>query len=64
MSKHVFCLLYTYCNKKKKKIKCICFNEIPLKMMKNGFYLNLEAFFVLKTFEFLCQLFGYVEKTA
>ena len=42
----------------------ICFNEIPLKMMKNAFYFILKAFFVLKIFRFLSWLFGHVEKTA
>ena len=31
-----------------KKIVFICFNEIPLKMMKNTFYFILKALFVLK----------------
>ena len=35
--------------------KCIfiCFNESPLKMMKNTFYIILKSFFVLKIFKFL-----------
>ena len=40
--------------------KCfICFNESPLKMMKNAFYFVIKAFFVLKIFKF----FQHVEKT-
>ena len=31
-------------------------------MMKNVFYLMLKAFFVLEIFNFLCRLFGCVEK--
>ena len=33
-----------------KKICFICFNECPLKMMKNAFYFMLKALFVLKIF--------------
>ena len=36
--------------------------EIPLKLMKNTFYLTLKALFVLKVFEFLSGVFGDVEK--
>ena len=36
----------------------------PLKMMKNAFYSLLKAFFVLKVFKLLLQLFGQVGKTA
>ena len=32
-------------------------------MMKNDFYFTLKAFFVLKMFKFLSQIFGLVEKT-
>ena len=39
--------------------KSIYFNESPLKMMRNAFYFNLEALFVLK----MCGLFGFVENT-
>ena len=35
------------------KICFDCFIEIPLKMMKNAFYFNLKALFVLKIFKFL-----------
>ena len=42
------------------KKKFICFNESPLKIMKNAFYLALS---VLKIFKFLSCLFGHVEKT-
>ena len=31
-------------------------------MMINAFYFTLKAFFVLKIFEFLSQLFGHGEK--
>ena len=34
--------------------KFICFNESPLKMMKNDFYFIVEAFFALEIFKFLC----------
>ena len=37
-----------------KKNRLICFNESPLKMMKNAFYFILKALFVLKIFKFLC----------
>ena len=36
-----------------KKITVICFNEKPLKIMKNAFHFILKAFFVLKIFKFL-----------
>ena len=36
-----------------RKICFICFNESPLKMLKNAFYFILKAFFVLKIFKFL-----------
>ena len=36
--------------------------ESLLKMMKNAFYFNLKAFFVLKVFEILSSIFGHVEK--
>ena len=42
----------------------ICFNESPLKMMKNTFYIILKSFFVLKIFKFLYWHFGHVEETA
>ena len=47
-----------------KKLCFICFNENPLKIMKNAFYFILKALFVLKIFKFLCWLFDNVEKTA
>ena len=47
-----------------KKNYVICVTESPLKMMKNAFYSILKAFFVLKIFKFLSQLFGHVGKTA
>ena len=34
--------------------------ELPLKMMKNAFYVNSKALFVLKIFKFLSWLFGHV----
>ena len=46
------------------KILFICFNERPLKMMKNAFYFMVKALFVLKIFIFLSWLFGHLEKTA
>ena len=36
--------------------------ENPLKMMKNAFYFNLTALFVLKISRFLPWIFGRVEK--
>ena len=35
------------------KIIFICFNESPLKMMKNAFHVIVKALFVLKIFKFL-----------
>ena len=46
------------------KICFICFDESPLKMMKNAFYFILTALFFLKIFKLLFGLFGHVEKTA
>ena len=40
----------------------ICFNDSPLKVMKNDFYFILKALLVLKIFKFLSWLFGHVEK--
>ena len=36
-----------------KKIVFNCFNENPLKVMRNAFYFMLKALFVLEIFEFL-----------
>ena len=37
-----------------KKINCfVCFNENPLKMVKNAFYIILKVLFVLKILELL-----------
>ena len=36
----------------------ICFNESPLKMMKNAFFI-LKALFVLKIIKFLSRRFGH-----
>ena len=36
-----------------KRILFVCFNENPLKMMKNAFYFILKALFLLKIFKFL-----------
>ena len=44
------------------KIYIICFNESPLKLMKNAFYFIFKAFLVPKIFKFLSWLFGHVEK--
>ena len=46
-----------------KKICVICFIESLLKMMKNAFYFNLKALFVLKIFKFLSCVFGHAGKT-
>ena len=42
----------------------IFFNDSPLKLMKNVFYIILKSVFVLKIFKFLSLLSGHVEKTA
>ena len=47
-----------------KKLCFICFNESPLKMVKNDFYFILKALSVLEIFKLLSWLFGHVEKTA
>ena len=47
-----------------KKVIFICFNESPLKMMKNTFYFILKALCALKIFKFLSWFFGDAEKTA
>ena len=47
-----------------KKFLFICFNESPLKMMKNAFYFILKAPFVFKIFEVLSWHFGHVEEMA
>ena len=47
-----------------KKFLFICFNESPLKMMKNAFYFILKTLFVLKIFKVLSWHFGHVEETA
>ena len=47
-----------------KKIIFICYNESPLKIMKNAFYFTLKALFVLKIFKFLSWHFGHVEEIA
>ena len=46
------------------KVFITCFNDSPLKMMKNAFYFILKAIFVLKIVKFLSWLFGHLEKTA
>ena len=35
-----------------KKVRCICFNESILKMMKNDFCFILKALFALEIFQF------------
>ena len=47
-----------------KEVLFICFNENPLKMMKNTFYFILKALLVLKIFNFFFWLFGHVEEMA
>ena len=42
----------------------ICFNDSPLKTMKNAFYFILKALSVLEIFKFLSWHFDHVEKTA
>ena len=39
-----------------KKFLFICFNEIPLKIMKNVFYFMLKTLFVLKIFNFCLDI--------
>ena len=46
------------------KKKFICFNDSPLKMMKNAFYLMWIALFIFKIFKFMSWLFEHVGKTA
>ena len=46
-----------------KKVHLICFNEKPLKMMKNVLYFIIKILCVLKIFKFLTCLFGNIEKT-
>ena len=46
-----------------KKSCFICFNENPLKMMKNTFYFILKALFVVKILKYLSWLVGHVEKS-
>ena len=47
-----------------KKNCFICFNESPLKMVKNIFYFILRALFDLKMFKLLSWLFGDIGKTS
>ena len=46
-----------------KKNFFICFNESPLKIMRNYFYFILKALLVLKIFKFLSLHFGHVEES-
>ena len=45
-----------------RRVVFICFNESPLKMMKNTLYFILKAIFFLEIFKFLSRIFAYVEK--
>ena len=45
-----------------KKIVLICFNEVPLKMIKNAFYFMLKTLSLSIIFSCKSWLFGYVEK--
>ena len=36
-----------------RKVYCNYFNEVALKVIKNAFYFNLKAFFVLKIFKYI-----------
>ena len=59
------CMLFTAYFKvtlTSQKICFICFNEIPLKVMKSAFCFILKALFVFKIFRLLFRLFG--QKTA
>ena len=40
----------------------ICFNESPLKMIKNAFYFILKALFILKIFKLFVLTFAHVKK--
>ena len=40
----------------------IGFNESPLKIMKNAFYMILKALFILNIFKFLSWLFLFISK--
>ena len=48
-----------------KKLCFICFNDSPLKMMKNAFYFTLKALFILKIFmtPWPCWKNGLIRKT-
>ena len=62
---HVLMILLIKVGFSPSKKNCfICFNESPLRVMKNAFYFILNAVFVLKISRFLCWLFGHVEKMA
>ena len=45
-----------------KKKYFTCFNESPLKIIKNGFYFVIKPLFALKIFKFLSLQFGNVGK--
>ena len=45
-----------------KKLFFICFNEIPLKMMKNASHFILKAVFILKIFKFCLDFLVMKEK--
>ena len=45
-----------------KKLSFVSFNEISLKLMKNGFYLILNALFVLKVVKFLSFYLKFLVK--
>ena len=47
-----------------KKVVFICFNQNPLKLIRNGFYFILKALFLLKLFKLLLRLFLSCIKTA
>ena len=42
----------------------ICFNESPLKITKNAYYLILKTLFVFKIFKFSSWQLGHIEKSA
>ena len=45
------------------KIICFtCFDESPLKIMKNAFYFILKALFSLKLFRFLSWILGHIKE--
>ena len=55
-------LCFSFIKRRILRSETIFATESPLKIMKNAYYFNLKALFVLKTFIFLLWLFGHVQK--